>query len=184
MASMNDTASPSEAPNDRTSPTTTNETLVTTASTTESPKGTGRADQEADEPKSNPAPDDDQLPSQRVRRSSRQPAKPNRLCSGAQVATLRGKKRLVPSKMTKEPSRQNPKRKASEPAKLRNGLPSGLLAEALRPLESEEIEEWEGWVELESEPVSSHVRMIAITRLIKWNRHSLTSSCGTWALAM
>lgn len=29
-----------------------------------------------------------------------------------------------------------------------------MLREALRPLEPKEIEEWEGWAELESEPVS------------------------------
>jgi hypothetical protein len=29
------------------------------------------------------------------------------------------------------------------------------LDEALRPLTAADVEEWEGWVELESEPVSS-----------------------------
>lgn len=51
-------------------------------------------------------------------------------------------------------ARRNPKRKASEPAKQLSLASSDLLEEALRPLEPAEIEEWEGWIELESEPVS------------------------------
>lgn len=50
-------------------------------------------------------------------------------------------------------SRRNPKRKAAEPTR-QLGFPSSeLLSEALRPLEPADIEEWEGWIELESEPV-------------------------------
>ncbi|XP_044715514.1 ubiquitin carboxyl-terminal hydrolase, family 1 domain-containing protein [Hirsutella rhossiliensis] len=52
--------------------------------------------------------------------------------------------------------RRNPKRAANEAAEhvARDGvaLPDDLLMEALRPLSAEEIEAWEGWVELESEP--------------------------------
>jgi ubiquitin carboxyl-terminal hydrolase L5 len=55
---------------------------------------------------------------------------------------------------TMDEARRNPKRKASEPAKRLDGLPSDLLEEALKPLAQAEIEEWEGWIELESEPVS------------------------------
>ncbi|KAG5769756.1 hypothetical protein H9Q72_003107 [Fusarium xylarioides] len=50
--------------------------------------------------------------------------------------------------------RRNPKRKASEAAsELNHGLNSDeLLDEALAPLSLKDVEEWEGWVELESEP--------------------------------
>lgn len=56
---------------------------------------------------------------------------------------------------TARDTRRNPKRKATEASKILQGLPDDLLVEALRPLEPKEIEEWEGWVELESEPVST-----------------------------
>lgn len=53
--------------------------------------------------------------------------------------------------------RRNPKRAAHEAAEhaAKHGaaLPDDLLMEALRPLSAREIEAWEGWVELESEPV-------------------------------
>lgn len=52
-------------------------------------------------------------------------------------------------------SRRNPKRKAAEAATEALNLPDNLLDEALRPLTAADVEEWEGWVELESEPVSS-----------------------------
>jgi ubiquitin carboxyl-terminal hydrolase L5 len=50
--------------------------------------------------------------------------------------------------------RRNPKRKAAEAASEVNHLinSDNLLNEALAPLSQEDIEEWEGWVELESEP--------------------------------
>lgn len=51
-----------------------------------------------------------------------------------------------------EPSR-NPKRKASEAAKQATQPIDKLLDEALAPLTSKDVEEWEGWIELESEPV-------------------------------
>lgn len=50
-------------------------------------------------------------------------------------------------------SRRNPKRKASDPVKQLTSPPGELLKEALRPLEPSDIEDWEGWIELESEPV-------------------------------
>ena len=56
---------------------------------------------------------------------------------------------------TMSESRRNPKRKASEPIKAVEGPSANLLEEALKPLEPAEIEQWEGWVELESEPVST-----------------------------
>jgi ubiquitin carboxyl-terminal hydrolase L5 len=51
-------------------------------------------------------------------------------------------------------SRRNPKRKAADSARKGTAASIDLLKEALRPLEPKEIEEWEGWIELESEPVS------------------------------
>ena len=53
--------------------------------------------------------------------------------------------------------RRNPKRKASEVANDVNDInhrisSEELLNEALAPLSQEDIEEWEGWIELESEP--------------------------------
>lgn len=49
--------------------------------------------------------------------------------------------------------RRNAKRKAAAPPQS-HVLPDNLLEEALKPLTSEDIEEWDGWIELESEPVS------------------------------
>lgn len=51
-------------------------------------------------------------------------------------------------------ARRNPKRKAAEASNHLNNLPDNLLEEALAPLSITDIEEWEGWIELESEPVS------------------------------
>ncbi|KAF9762509.1 hypothetical protein IL306_003391 [Fusarium sp. DS 682] len=50
--------------------------------------------------------------------------------------------------------RRNPKRKASEAAnELNHRIESDqLLDEALAPLSLKDIEDWEGWIELESEP--------------------------------
>ncbi|KAH7157186.1 hypothetical protein EDB81DRAFT_881461 [Dactylonectria macrodidyma] len=51
-----------------------------------------------------------------------------------------------------EPSR-NPKRKASEAAnQATTAPPDKLLDEALAPLTPKDVQEWEGWIELESEP--------------------------------
>lgn len=49
--------------------------------------------------------------------------------------------------------RRNPKRKVSQQSNNNVDLPSNLLEEALRPLDTKDIEEWEGWAELESDPV-------------------------------
>ncbi|ODA83386.1 hypothetical protein RJ55_01900 [Drechmeria coniospora] len=51
--------------------------------------------------------------------------------------------------------RRNPKRKANEDSSqhmYEEYLPEKLVEEALRPLTANEIEEWEGWAEIESEP--------------------------------
>ena len=85
-----------------------------------------------------------------------------------QTPTRRSTRRIKPTRLsptvtkptppaptpTARETRRNPKRKAAEPSKLLPCLPDNLLVEALRPLRPAEIEEWEGWVELESEPVS------------------------------
>ncbi|KAF5677217.1 ubiquitin carboxyl-terminal hydrolase isozyme l5 [Fusarium heterosporum] len=61
-------------------------------------------------------------------------------------------RRVAP--ITMSGPRRNPKRKAAEAASEVNHLinSDNLLGEALSPLSQEDIEEWEGWVELESEP--------------------------------
>lgn len=52
------------------------------------------------------------------------------------------------------PPRRNPKRKVAEPA-ANHSQANGdeLLREAVAPVTSDDIREWTGWCELESEPV-------------------------------
>lgn len=50
--------------------------------------------------------------------------------------------------------RRNPKRKAAETPATNYKIPENLLEESFRPLSASEIEEWEGWIEIESDPVS------------------------------
>ena len=53
-------------------------------------------------------------------------------------------------------TRRNPKRDAAEMVEPQTTDPPGheeLLDDALAPMKAEELEEWDGWVELESEPV-------------------------------
>ena len=73
----------------------------------------------------------------------------NRMSNGATLS-----KSTSESSSTMAETRRNPKRKASEAAKNVHNLPENLLDEALAPLSIKDIEEWEGWIELESEPVS------------------------------
>ncbi|OLN94190.1 Ubiquitin carboxyl-terminal hydrolase 2-like protein 1 [Colletotrichum chlorophyti] len=55
-------------------------------------------------------------------------------------------------------SRRNPKRKATEVASVAAAIaeesksPNKLLCEALAPITKDEVQEWEGWCEVESEP--------------------------------
>lgn len=58
---------------------------------------------------------------------------------------------------TLEP-RRNPKRKSSQVNGPALDLPEDLLTAAYEPLTDREREEWEGWVELESDPVRSRHR--------------------------
>lgn len=73
-----------------------------------------------------------------VRRSTRVASKPQQ----------------ITTQVTTSGPRRNPKRKASEAAsELNHRLNSDqLLDEALAPLSLKDVQEWEGWVELESEP--------------------------------
>lgn len=94
-----------------------------------------------------PPKDTDDAPSERpLRRSSRR------------AATIAVKAPEAPIETSSTSSlnerRRNPKRKAAEAATESLNLPEDMLDEALAPLTSADIEEWEGWVELESEPVS------------------------------
>ncbi|KAK7428704.1 hypothetical protein QQZ08_004798 [Neonectria magnoliae] len=76
------------------------------------------------------------------------PRRSSRLAS--RLAVNPQKVRAVSATMS-EPSR-NPKRKASEAAKQATQPVDRLLDEALAPLTSRDVEEWQGWIELESEP--------------------------------
>lgn len=77
-----------------------------------------------------------------------------------------------------EPSR-NPKRKASEAAnQTTTTLPDKLLDEALAPLTPRDVQEWEGWIELESEPVSNTLSACTNCSTANELRPSSTSYCG------
>lgn len=81
--------------------------------------------------------------------------------------------------------RRNPKRKVqehSEPVALRDNA----LEEALAPMSEQEIAEWEGWVELESEPVRIEYQFAIQARMLitMLHRHSLTSFYRNLALKM
>lgn len=71
--------------------------------------------------------------------------------------------------------RRNPKRKAGAPPQ-NHTVPDKLLEEALKPLSSEEIEEWDGWIELESEPVSKLDKRGIFSLYLHYNRHFSTLS--------
>lgn len=58
------------------------------------------------------------------------------------------------SKASDKPEpRRNPKRKPSQVSSSSFDLPDDLLAAAYEPVTDQERDEWEGWVELESDPV-------------------------------
>ncbi|KPM35759.1 hypothetical protein AK830_g10815 [Neonectria ditissima] len=76
------------------------------------------------------------------------PRRSSRLAS--RLAVNPRQDRAVSATMS-EPSR-NSKRKASEAAKQATQSVDKLLDEALAPLTCKDVEEWEGWIELESEP--------------------------------
>lgn len=111
----------------------------------------------------------------------------------ADPAPPRGARKTSAAKATMDEPRRNPKRKASEPPKRLDGLPSDLLEEALKPLTQAEIEEWEGWIELESEPVSwAFISTNLVARqedpfelnVDRRQRPSSTSYCAILASAM
>lgn len=100
---------------------------------------------------------DNAAPEKPLRRSSRQTA------ATAVVKTREVSAETASTSGLSEP-RRNPKRKAAEAARESISLPDNLLDEALRPLSPADIEEWEGWVELESEPVSMTLWRVASYR--------------------
>ncbi|KEY67978.1 hypothetical protein S7711_02183 [Stachybotrys chartarum IBT 7711] len=57
---------------------------------------------------------------------------------------------------TAQATRRNPKRRASEASKVAMPFSGDALEEAIAPLKAEDIEEWDGWIEMESEPVRLH----------------------------
>lgn len=96
---------------------------------------------------SEPKDGDNEAPETPLRRSSRQTP------ASAADKTREASAETASTSSLSEP-RRNPKRKAAEVARESINLPDNLLDEALRPLTPTDIEEWDGWVELESEPVS------------------------------
>ncbi|KAF4121529.1 ubiquitin carboxyl-terminal hydrolase L5, partial [Geosmithia morbida] len=78
------------------------------------------------------------------------PQTPPKTCP---VSALEKIATVVPSEAMEEP-RRNPKRKASEATeRIADHDPwDVLLEEAHKPLTEEDLEEWEGWIELESDP--------------------------------
>ncbi|KAM0511564.1 hypothetical protein ACHAPE_009714 [Trichoderma viride] len=94
---------------------------------------------------SEPKNGDNESPETPLRRSSRQ------TLASAVDKTREASAETASTSSLSEP-RRNTKRKAVEVARESINLPDNLLDEALRPLTLTDIEEWEGWVELESEP--------------------------------
>lgn len=58
---------------------------------------------------------------------------------------------------TAQATQRNPKRRASEASKVAMPFSGDALEEAIAPLKAEDIEEWDGWIEMESEPVRLHI---------------------------
>lgn len=109
------------------------------------PNGTSQSEDKSSSPP--PAP----------RRSTRRVVKPKPFDSNADFVpaaadSITGAKS---SASTNGKKRANPKRKAAGSSLARRPTvpDADLLEEALRPLLQSEIDDWEGWVELESEPV-------------------------------
>lgn len=72
------------------------------------------------------------------------------------VGTTQARFELKDDEATITATRRNPKRDAAEMVEPQTTDPPGheeLLDDALAPMKAEELEEWDGWVELESEPV-------------------------------
>ncbi|KAG5984881.1 hypothetical protein E4U55_002809 [Claviceps digitariae] len=80
-----------------------------------------------------------------------------------------------------EKPRRNPKRKASEAARYDcDSEAEDLLGRACSPLTSRDIEDWQGWVELESEPAFFNtilrdlgVRHVKVQELFTMDQDSL-----------
>lgn len=71
-------------------------------------------------------------------------------------------RKMSQSDLDHKGKRRNPKRKAAAPPES-HVLPDNLLEEAMKPLTFEDIEEWDGWIELESEPVSPDEKKKTVT---------------------
>lgn len=105
---------------------------------------------------------------QPLRRSGRRPLPSSRLESLDPTRTPEPRPSKIPAAV--DETGRNPKRKTRESQKCHIDIPSNLLSEALKPLEAKDIEEWEGWIELESEPVSHRnftLRIIATFLIFK-----------------
>lgn len=85
-------------------------------------------------------------PRMRLRRSARQPL-PTKKATDNEDG---GKAQNVVAMVAET---RNAKRKATEVIESRGPPADELLDEALRPLSAEDLADWAGWAELESEPV-------------------------------
>ena len=89
--------------------------------------------------------------------AERQSPETKEAAKAPEADTTQARFELKDDDATTTATRRNPKRDAAEMAKSQAMDTRGheeLLDEALAPMRAEELEEWEGWVELESEPVS------------------------------
>ncbi|KAL2752214.1 hypothetical protein ACRALDRAFT_1083741 [Sodiomyces alcalophilus JCM 7366] len=93
-------------------------------------------------------------------------ASPHPAASRTQPTTSWKRKRLlgdtpgatdVGLDIMEDPPRRNPKRKVAEPVASHLPVAGDLLREAVAPVTSDDIREWTGWCELESEPAFFNV---------------------------
>lgn len=101
----------------------------------------------------NTEPEPETTPPTGYRRSKRLAKQPTVTQSHKKDAKVKKPRRkMSQSKSAASDQRRNPKRKAAALPQS-HVQPDDLLEEALKPLSTEEIELWDGWIEIESEPV-------------------------------
>lgn len=93
------------------------------------------------------------IPDTRVTRRSERCAAANSTSNPRSAAATRPEIQEAATVDVVGEPRRNPKRKASEAESRRYNLPEDLLGHALKSLTPNEVQEWEGWAEVESEPV-------------------------------
>lgn len=90
-----------------------------------------------------------------VRRSTRARKRPAAFDQEAEYKPAPSASRGEPNKRIKIVQRRNPPRKATASPLPEVPLPDDVLLEAFAPMRPEELQQWRGWTEVESEPVSS-----------------------------